>query len=99
MLGVWRLNDAWRVFGRWHYSVEYEKTLDALAGVEYSECCWAARLVGRQKRKSATSKEEPENSIYFEFVLNGLGKLGNSAGSVLQDVIPNYRPLSYERKN
>ncbi len=94
--GVWRLNDAWRVFGRWHYSVEYEKTLDALAGVEYSECCWSARLVGRQTRKSATSKEKPENSIYFEFVLNGLGKLGNSAGSVLEDVIPNYRPLSYE---
>ncbi len=94
--GVWKLNDTWRVFGRWHYSVEYEKTLDALAGVEYAKCCWAARLVGRQKRKSATSKEEPENSIYFEFVLNGLGKLGNSAGSVLQNVIPNYQPLSYE---
>ncbi|PID66230.1 MAG: hypothetical protein CR975_03920 [Gammaproteobacteria bacterium] len=96
--GVWRLNDAWRGFWRWHYSAEYNKSIDTLAGVEYAECCWAVRLLARRKRDSVTSKEKPNNSVYLEFVLNGLGNLGNSVGSTLEEVIPNYRPISYERK-
>lgn len=95
--GVWRFNDAWRAFWRWNYSIEYSKSIDTLAGVEYAECCWAVRLVARQQRDSATSTEKPNNSVYFEFVLNGLGNVGNDAGEALQKVIPNYRPIGYER--
>ncbi len=74
--GSLRLNDAWRVFGRWHYSVEENVALEKMAGIEYADCCWATRLVAKQKRKNATSEEEPENSIYLEFSLKGLGGFG-----------------------
>lgn len=97
--GVWRFNDAWRGFWRWNYSVEYDKTLDAIAGVEYADCCWGVRVMARQKRSSATSTDKPNTSVYVEFVLNGLGNVGNSTSGTLKSVIPHYRPISYERNN
>lgn len=95
--GVWQFNDAWRAFWRWHYSVEHHKAIDTIAGVEYAECCWAVRLLARQQRDNLSKDEKPDNSIYLEFVLNGLGNLGNDAGGALKAVIPGYRPIGYER--
>lgn len=96
--GIWRLNDNWRTFWRWNYAVDYSKTIDMLAGVEYADCCWGVRLMARQKRTSVTSNEEPENTVFVEFVLKGLGNLGSDTGSALRNVIPNYQPIQYEGK-
>ncbi len=97
--GVWRFNKLWRGFWRWNYSIEYSKTIDAIAGVEYADCCWGVRVVARQRRTSVISTDEPETSVYLEFVLNGLGTIGNSTSNTLKSVIPNYRPISYERND
>ncbi len=94
--GVWRVNDNWRTFWRWHYSLEYDKTMDAMAGVEYADCCWGVRLLGRQQRDSVTDDSEPENTVYLEFSLKGLGNIGSDTSNVLQSLVPNYRPISYE---
>ncbi len=96
--GVWRLNDSWRSFWRWNYSLQYNKTSDVILGLEFADCCWGIRVVGRHQREDLTGKEKPENSIFIEFVLNGLGNIGNSTSDLLNDAIPSYRPISYEGK-
>ncbi|PID63026.1 MAG: hypothetical protein CR974_02605 [Gammaproteobacteria bacterium] len=96
--GVWRLNDNWRTFWRWHYSLEYEKTIDALAGVEYADCCWGVRLLARQQREQFKDNSvEPETTYFVEFALKGLGNVGSDTSSALRDVIPKYQPIDYER--
>ncbi|PIE45735.1 MAG: hypothetical protein CSA44_01950 [Gammaproteobacteria bacterium] len=95
--GVWRLNDNWRSFWRWNYSVQYSKTIDVLGGIEYAECCWGIRLLARQKRDRIADRE-PENSIMFEFALKGLGNIGSNTTSILSDIIPDYRPINYETR-
>ncbi|MGY0399790.1 MAG: LPS-assembly protein LptD [Ostreibacterium sp.] len=94
--GVWRINDKWRTFWRWNYSLKYSRAIDTIVGIEYADCCWAVRLTARQKRNNLTSNERPENAVYLEFFLNGLGKVGNDTSSTLRNIIPNYRPLINE---
>ncbi len=96
--GVWRLNDNWRSFWRWNYSLRYNKTSDAVAGVEFADCCWGVRLVARHHRNDLTPKGKPENSFYVEFILNGLGNVGNDTSEMLNSIIPSYNPISYEGK-
>lgn len=96
--GVWRLNDRWRAFWRWNYAIDYSKTIDMMAGVEYADCCWGVRVLARQQRSNVTTDESPENTIYLEFVLKGLGNVGSDTSSELQKVIPNYQPIQYEGK-
>lgn len=97
--GVWRVNDYWRTFWRWNYSVRHHKPIDTILGVEYADCCWGVRLMARQQRKNLISNEKPNNSIYLEFVLNGLGNVGNDTTHILKDIIPTYHPIRYERVN
>lgn len=95
--GVWRWHDNWRSFWRWNYSVKYDKAIDIIAGIEYADCCWGVRVMARRQRDDLTTEEDPEDSIYVEFVLNGLGSLGNDTSRMLKSVIPYYRPINYER--
>ncbi|WP_218110440.1 LPS-assembly protein LptD [Ostreibacterium oceani] len=100
--GAWRLSDQWRGFWRWNYSLQYKKPIDMLAGIEYADCCWAVRLLARQQRDnlgrelSDSTSEDLETTMYLEFVLRGLGNVGNDTTRLLQDVIPGYRKINYE---
>lgn len=95
--GVWRINDDWRTFWRWNYSIQYDKTIDVFAGVEYADCCWGVRLIARQQRDSLTSNSAPDTSVFIEFALKGLGNVGSDTTNLLRDVIPEYRPIGYEQ--
>lgn len=94
--GAWRFNDNWRTFWRWNYSLKYSKPIDIIAGIEYADCCWGVRLLARQHRSDLTSNDAAENSIYLEFALKGLGNIGSDTTTLLSDIIPYYRPISYE---
>lgn len=95
--GVWRLNQNWRTFWRWNYSIAYDKTIDVFAGIEYADCCWGVRLLARQKRASLTDNSSPDTSVYLEFALKGLGNIGNDTTALLRNIIPDYRTIRYEQ--
>lgn len=97
LAGVWRIDETWRTFWRWNYSIEYKKSIDMIAGVEYADCCWGVRLIARRQREDLVNNSKPENSLYLEFVLRGLGNVGNDTGTMLQDVIPGYHAIDYEK--
>lgn len=88
---VWRINDNWRSFWRWNYSLDYNENIDIMGGVEYRDCCWAVRLLGRQNRDDLT--EELDSSILLEFELDGLGNVGSRTSDLLEEIIPGYEPL------
>lgn len=95
--GVWRLNPQWRSFFRYNYSLRHDRSLDALLGIEYNDCCWAFRLVGRNYRDEPLD-ENDSFSVMFEFVFKGLSNVGSHSSRALQDAIPGYRPLAEETK-
>lgn len=91
---LWPLGPQWRTMARWNYSLSQERNLDAFAGFEYGECCWALRMLARQHRDSPQD-EEAKNSIYFELELRGLAGIGTSIDRMMERSILGYQRTRY----
>ncbi|MFO1422935.1 MAG: LPS assembly protein LptD [Candidatus Competibacteraceae bacterium] len=90
----WPLNLQWRTLARWNQALNIDRNLETLVGLEYEDCCWALRLVGRQYRDSPADADA-QNAFYLEFELKGLSRLGSSLEGVLRNSIIGYQPIRY----
>jgi LPS-assembly protein len=79
---LWPLGHAWHLIGRWNYSLDDSKTLEALAGFGYESCCWALQLVGR----SYVNNENGDltNGVYLQAELKGLTGVGHAVDRLLK---------------
>lgn len=68
----WPLGSHWTGLARWNYSLLADTTVQAYAGLQYSSCCWAVRLSGRQRLLQDGTEDR---SVLFEFELSGLARL------------------------
>ena len=91
---LWDLNPRWRAVGRWNYSMDLDRQLDVLAGLEYNDCCWALRVVAR-KLRDEPEDEEANKSIFVELELKGLTSIGRRVDVLLEEAISGYEPTSY----
>jgi LPS-assembly protein len=69
------------VLGRWRYSRDDYRTLEALAGLEYQTCCWALRTAWR--RYQFNTDQDYTTGIYLQLELKGLTRLGAGFESLL----------------
>jgi LPS-assembly protein len=77
-----------RFIARWNYSLDERKTIEAIAGIEHKNCCWATRLVAR--RYVTNEEGDVNNGIFFELQLDGLGSLGRNPRRLLKQSILGY---------
>ncbi|MBK5930286.1 organic solvent tolerance protein [Halochromatium salexigens] len=77
------------VVGRWLYSLETDETSDAFAGLEFGQCCWKVRVLGRHSKHRADSAAS--TSVMLQVELAGLGAFGNSVDRFLQREIYGYQ--------
>ncbi len=77
-----------RFISRWNYSLDGNKTIEAIAGFEFKNCCWAARIIGR--RHIINEAGDSTNGIYFELQLDGLGAIGRNPRRLLKQSILGY---------
>ena len=77
------------VVGRWLYSLETDETNDAFAGIEFGQCCWKIRVLGRHFKNSADSAAS--TSLMLQVELAGLGAFGSSVDSFLQREVYGYQ--------
>lgn len=77
-----------RFIARWNYSMDENKTIEAVAGFEHKNCCWATRVVGR--RYVYNEQGDVNNGIFFELQLNGLGSIGRNPRRLLKQSILGY---------
>lgn len=83
------VNKHWSMVGRWYRSLREDNTLEALAGVEYDGCCWAARLVVRSFVNDTTN-DDRNLAILFQIELKGLGNFGQKTATLLEESILGY---------
>ncbi len=83
----WPLDLNWTVLGRWNYSIEDRKTLEAIAGFEYNKDCWILRVVFH---RLATTTEQTNNSVFVQLEFNGLARVGTSPLDLLRRSVPGY---------
>jgi LPS-assembly protein len=85
--GQWPLSNQWSFIGRWNYSLVDGKTLEGVLGFEYNGDCWAFRIVGQ---RLTTTTEQASKSVFVQFELNGLARLGTNPIDVLKRSVPGY---------
>ena len=85
---AWPVARHWRAVGRWNFSVQNRRTVEAFSGFEYNDCCWGLRLGAR--RFLSSSDGEYASGIFLQFVLKGLTSVGD-ADALLGGSIPGYR--------
>ncbi len=80
--------------GRWLYSLLYEETLDAFAGIEFGQCCWRVRLLARNYKHTAANAgtDTSTTAVMLQVELAGLGKFGQSIDKFLERGIYGYQP-------
>jgi len=86
--GQWPLGEGITLLGRWNYSLVDNKTLEAVAGVEYNAGCWVLRLVGQ---RLTTTAQTTSTSVYLQLELNGLARFGTSPLELLRRSVPGYQ--------
>jgi len=89
VIGIVDISSKWRIASRWLYSLNSERTREALLGLEYNSCCWAIRLMGRQY---ATPFADADNrnlrtSVGLQIELKGLTKIGSNLNKQFSDEV------------
>ncbi len=59
-----------------------------MLGFEYNGGCWAFRIVGQ---RLTTTTEQASKSVFVQFELNGLARLGTNPIDVLKRSVPGYQ--------
>jgi LPS-assembly protein len=89
--GQWPLSANWSAIGRWNYSLVDSKTLEGVVGLEYNGGCWVFRMAAQRLQ---TNTQQVSNSIYFQFELNGLARIGTNPIDVLRRSVPGYQKVN-----
>lgn len=84
----WPVGNRVELVGRWLYSLLYNETMEAFAGLEYGRCCWRLSVVGRHFKNRP--EDSGNTSIMVQLELAGLGRLGHQIDQLLQRGIYGY---------
>ena len=84
----WPLTESLAVVGRWNYSLQSERSLETVGGIELESCCWALRVVGRRFLRNAEGAFD--TGVFAQVQFRGLGGFGKKSGSLLRRGIPGY---------
>ena len=85
--GQWPIAPKWNAVGRWNYSTQDKRLLEAVAGVEYDGGCWALRFVGH---RLSTATNTSTTAFFIELELNGVTRVGSNPLDVLRRNIGGY---------
>lgn len=83
----WRWSEKWQTVARLNYSLQDERILEGLAGVEYNACCWSLRFV---LQHLITATQRSTTAAFLQLELSGLMQIGSNPLQVLQRSIPGY---------
>lgn len=89
----WPIATHWNVVGDWNYNISHDHPQTYLYGLEYDTCCWSVRLVANRVLESEDQFGNTtfRSAYYVQFLLKGLGVVGNTGGStLLSRSIPGY---------
>ena len=83
----WRWSEKWQTVARLNYSIQDQRILEGLAGLEYNACCWSLRFV---LQHLTTATQKTTTAAFLQLELNGLMQIGSNPLHVLQRSIPGY---------
>ncbi|MGB3610700.1 MAG: LPS-assembly protein LptD [Cellvibrio sp.] len=95
---IWPVGDQWSLIARSNYDFTYNLELDTFAGLEYNDCCYRIRLLGRRWLnfdynpnflKTAT-QDDYDQGFFVDIQLKGLGSISERISRLLDKAIIGY---------
>ena len=90
---VFPINNSWRILAQGQYDYNRNKTLDALVGVDYEDCCFGFAVYGRRYYNDLNVRDKPTQAIMAEIRLNGLGSGSSRLTRLLSDKVLGFEPV------
>ncbi len=91
---LWPINPSWSIIGRRYHSLENNRTLEKMLGVEYDSCCWAFRLVRRALFSKSTTDPSGEGELRYSWLaqleLKGLTSIGKRIEEMMEKSVVGY---------
>ena len=87
----WPLLGRWYGVGRFNYSLQDSRIVEAIGGFEYGAGCWTARLVAQ---KFALTAGTSSTSIFLQLELNGFSRIGSNPLESLKRSVPGYQRIN-----
>ncbi|RXZ44552.1 LPS-assembly protein LptD [Crenobacter cavernae] len=91
----WPIAKKWYVVARENYSLIDNTSLEQLAGVEYNDGCWTARVVGQ---RYVTDLTNTKNAVFLQLELKDMGGIGSNPIDTLRLAIPGYSKINDTRQ-
>ena len=96
---VYPVSDRWRLLGHWTYSVKDRRTVEAMAGLQYENCCVKLSLLDRHYVRgydglvtsATTANPGTDNAIMFEIEFKGMGAFNGQTETYLRRGILGYQ--------
>ena len=85
--GQWPLSGGWSGVGRYNYSLDENRIIEAIGGLEYNAGCWATRFV---VQRIATAAGSSNSAFFVQLELNGFSNIGSNPLDMLKRNIPGY---------
>jgi LPS-assembly protein len=80
LAGQWPIGSGYSTIGRYNYDIKESSVAEALVGLEYDAGCWSASVL--LHRLSLATSDKPNDTLFFQLQLGGLGSLGTSKASL-----------------
>jgi LPS-assembly protein len=87
------------VFGRWYYDFESDREVEMFGGIEYNDCCWNVRFVGRKFLAAPSSAliddTRSDSGVFLQVVFKGLAGFGGRIDRLLESGIRGFDPEEF----
>ena len=87
----WPISRQWHMLAQSKYSLQDRQMVEALAGFEYNQDCWALRFVAQE---FVTSISERSTTYFIQLELSEMIRVGIDPLATLKQSIPGYNALS-----
>lgn len=95
---IWPVSDQWSLIARSNYDFTYDLELDTFAGIEYNDCCYRLRVMGRRwlnfdynsNFMATATDDDYDQGVFVEIQLKGLGSISERIGKLLDKAIIGY---------
>jgi len=94
------INSRWSIIARNNHDFTHDVELDTFAGLEYNDCCYRVRVVGRRWLRvdyttqgffEKLSNKDFEPSIMIEVELKGLGSMDRQLSNLLERTVTGFK--------
>jgi LPS-assembly protein len=97
---IFPISNRWSLIARNNHDFTYNVELDTYAGLEYNDCCYRVRFVGRRWLRVDYStpdflknltNDDFEPGVMFELELKGLGSMDKKISALLEKTVEGFK--------